>query len=130
MFEKAFRMKLRFDSPQGQLTVEDLFDLPLTAKTANRANLDDIACTLHAALQDSSPVSFVEEKSSKNETLELKFEIVKYIIAVRKQENEAKLKLVEKREQKQQLLALLNEKENEALRNLSVEEIRKRIEEL
>ena len=45
IFMKATQKKLRFDSTQGLLTVEDLWDLPLTG-TNKKANLDDIAIGL------------------------------------------------------------------------------------
>jgi hypothetical protein len=50
LFEKASRLKLRFSSPAGLLTVEDLWDLPLSAQ-AKVANLDDIAKGLNKTLE-------------------------------------------------------------------------------
>ena len=48
MFEKASRMKLRFNTQRGVLSVEDLWDLPLI-------QLDNIAIALNKKLQESKP---------------------------------------------------------------------------
>ena len=51
MFEKASRAKIRFETSKGSLTVEDLWDLPLTSNTG-KADLDDIARGLHSQLKE------------------------------------------------------------------------------
>lgn len=122
-------MKVRFDSPQGGLTVEDLWDLPLTSMSG-RANLDDIAVGLFKQLKDSGTISFVTETTQANELTQLKFDVVKHIIDVRKAENSAAETAAANRAKKQQLLALVAQKENEQLAGQSIEDLRKMIEEL
>ena len=79
IFEQATRAKLRFATPKGTLSVEDLWELPLTSKTG-QANLDDIAKGLHRELKANDEVSFVEEKTTANTVTNLKFEVVKSVI--------------------------------------------------
>lgn len=129
MFEQATRMKLRFNTPQGQLVVEDLWDLPLTS-TTNRANLDQIAVGLYAELNSNRNISFVNSNSTGDTTLQLKFDIVKHIIDVRKAENLATAEARVRKEKKQQILTLISQKENETLAGKSLDDLRKMAEEL
>ncbi len=129
MFEKATRMKLRFETPKGQLDVEDLWNLPLTSNMG-KANLDDVARLLHKQLKSGDNISFVEKDKKSDETIQLKFDIVKHIIDVRLTESEAAKNARLRAEQKQQLLALIAEKEGDTLKGLSLEELRKKVAEL
>lgn len=125
MFEQASRMKLRFDSVKGLLSVEELWDLPLTS-TTNRANLDSIAISLHRQTRDAADtVSFVAPtESPNNASLLLGFEIVKHIIRVRVAERDEANAATARREKKQRLLELIAAKEDEALGQKSVDELR------
>ena len=129
MFDKAFRQKLRFESSMGQLSVEDLWDLPLTARSG-KANLDDIAKELHHQLKNGDDISFVIQSKKSDETIQLKFDIVKHIIDVRLAEQSAAETLRSNKEKKQQLLAIIAQKENEGLMNTSLDELKKMAESL
>ena len=129
MFDKAFRQKLRFESPMGQLSVEDLWDLPLTARSG-KANLDDIAKDLHHQLKNGDDISFVIQSKKSDETIQLKFDIIKHIIDVRLAEQSAAETLRSNKEKKQQLLAIIAQKENEGLMNTSLDELKKMAESL
>lgn len=128
MFEKASRTKLRFDTPKGLLATEDLWDLPLTS-TTGKANLDDLARDIYKSIKGSEEgVSFVApEPSVKNDAEKLRFEIVKYVIATKLAENDAAKKSRERGEQKQRLLALIAEKEDQALAWKSLDELRAQV---
>lgn len=127
MFEQASRLKVRFDSPQGLITTEDLWNLPLTSPSGNRANLDSIAVALHRQTKESAEtVSFVTPSTSDATSAELtlKFEIVKHVIAIRIAERDAAKDLADRREKKARLLELIAKKEDEALGGQSIEELR------
>lgn len=127
IFEEASRQKLRFPSPKGLLTVEDLWDLPLTSNTG-KANLDWIACTLHAELENQPKTSFVVKNTSPIDKLgKLSLDVVVHIIEVRLAENEQKKQLENRREQKQQLLTIIAQKEAEQLHGTSLDELRARV---
>lgn len=128
MFEKAARLKLRFDTVKGLLSVEDLWDLPLTSLRGT--NLDDIARSLHSKLKNSDDVSFVVKERKSDETVQLAFDVVKHIIDVKLVERDAAMIQVANKEKKQQLMALIDQKQNEALGALSVDELRKMVEAL
>lgn len=127
MFQKASRKKLRFETPLGFLSVEDLWDLPLQS---GKANLDDIAKALFRRVKDQDTVSFVVKSKTQDDTLQLKFDIVKYIIDVRLAEAEVAETAKVNKEKKQQILAIIAAKENEALMGSSLDELRKMAESL
>lgn len=129
MFEKADRLKLRFDTVKGALSVEDLWDLPLTSG-AGKANLDDVAKGLFRQLKDEGDVSFVTPSVSKDKTIQMKFDIVKHIIDVRVAENATAEQARANREKKQLILSIIAQKENEQLSNASLEDLQRLAESL
>lgn len=122
MFEAATRQKFRFKTDVGQITVEDLWDMPLTG-------LDKLAKTLRKELQESQEESFLEVKP-KASALNDKFEIVKHVIATKLAERENAKNLQAKKERKQQILQILEAKQNEALLQKTPEELLKELQEL
>lgn len=129
MFQKATRMKLRFDSPKGPLTVEDLWDLPLTSATG-KANLDEVARGLFRQLRSDDAVSFVEPTQKSNPVAQLKFDIAKHIIDVRVAENKALADARANADRKQTLLGIIAQKENEVLLGSSLDDLKKMAEAL
>lgn len=123
MFEQASRLKIRFDTPRGFLTVEDLWDLPLTS-TTGKPNLDDIAKGLNRSLRViTEETSFVESPAPKDDGLQVAFDIVKHIIAIKVAERTAANDAAKKRETKQKIMAIMESKKNEALAGKSLEEL-------
>jgi hypothetical protein len=125
MFEQAARRKLRFETAKGLLSVEDLWDLPLTGKGVN---LDAIAVALYAQLKNDLGVSFVNKTVSTNDDVQLKFDIVKHIIDVRMAENQAAATARENAAKKQRILEILNQRQDDALRGASEDELRRMLE--
>jgi len=129
MFEQASKEKLRLPSPKGQLTVEQLWDLPLQSKTG--FDLDQVARTVNSYLKGAAEESFVNTKTSPEKAQnELALNIVKHIIAAKQEANEATRTSAAKAAEKAKLLEILADKQDESLKGLSVEEIQKRISDL
>lgn len=123
MYRKASRMKIRFATAKGNLTVEDLWELSLPA-------LDKIAIALDEELSKSPKKSFISASTPGNEILEVKFNIVKDIIETKLLEKKEVDEVKKKHAEKQRLLEVLSKKEEESLENLSVEELKERIAKL
>jgi len=120
LFKTASKEKIRFDTARGLLTVEDLWDLPLTS--GRGPSLDSVAQSLDTQIK-ASTTSFVTKATSKNASLELGFEIVKVIIADRIAVKEANVLRVAKEQQKTRIRQLLNNKQDEELASKTVEEL-------
>lgn len=127
MFEKAIRLKLRFDTPRGCLSVEDLWDLPLSSTRG--ISLDAIAVELHHQLKHDT-VSFVDDGEKPDAKLQLSFDVVKHIIDVRKAENKTAADARAKAEQKQKILGILARKEDAELEGKSMEDLREMVNSL
>ena len=126
MFEQAARLKLRFETALGSLTIEDLWDLPLTGK---KENLDNIAIGLSKQVREESTESFVVKATKANEELELKFAIVKHVIEVKLAEQTAAKMAADNKATRARLTEILAHKEDQELEGLSKEELRARIAE-
>lgn len=129
MFESAIRQKLRFETSKGLLSLEDLWDLPLTS--AAKVSLDAIALDLHQQLQSSAGiVSFVDESAAQNPVVKLRFDLVKHVIDQRKKENAEAANARVRAETKQQLLAALQKKRESAVDLMSEEDLLKKLADL
>jgi hypothetical protein len=115
MFEKATRMKLRFPSNQGSLSAEDLWELPLESKSANRATLNTIAVTVDRDLKESGEVNFVRPNAKPNAIRVLQLEILKHIIKVRQDEAAAVKDKAAIKENNQKIMAIIERKGDKAL---------------
>jgi hypothetical protein len=116
----AARLKYRFNFSKGMISLEDLWDLGFKG-------LDMVAKNLNKQLKEVDEESFITIPVKANEELQNKFEIVKYIIKTKLAEKEARKNAVVNKEQKQQLMGLIQAKKNEALGNLSIEELEKKM---
>ena len=117
MFEKAVKGKYRFPY-KGQIVVEDLYDLPL-------GSLDTVFKTLNAEVKKTDEESLLQTKSEEDDILATKIEIVKYIFNEKLEEKKNRQEAAERKEKKQKIMQIIATKEDEALRNASVEDLQK-----
>lgn len=121
-FEFATRNKLRFPF-KGSISVEDLWDL-------NVRDLDTVFKTLNARVKNTQEESLLAVRNEEDETLFIMIDIVRYIVDVKLAEAEAILHEKERSERKQKLMALIADKQDEDLRNKSVDELKEMLNEL
>ena len=126
IFEKATRQALRFDLPNGQLSVEELWQLKPTKR--NGKLVDDLADyeeTLEEQLVKFSASTRRKRatKSAEQERLELQFEIVSYILNVREADQLAAKEAATKKLHNDKILSLIAKKQEDNLGELSVDEL-------
>ena len=122
LFEKATRMAIRFNTTAGQLTTEDLWSLPLTSTKG--VSLNGIAMALYKQIKDSADIiSFVDNIVNVNDEPQMKFDIVKRVIEVRKAEAEDKAKAAAAKAQKEKIRELIAAKRDQSLQEKTLEEL-------
>lgn len=132
IFERATRKKYRFASVRGDLTVEQLWDLPLKSRSSGldrSLDLDNVARAVNSELKAATEESFVETRDPRQTDLETKLEIVKYVIASKLKDQERNEAARSRAERRRRLLAALDSKEQQALENMSREQILRELEE-
>lgn len=126
IFEYATRNKLRFTSLRGQLTAEDLWDVPLRSRDG--FDLDAMARAANKAWKDLSEESFVAKaKTPEHTRREVALEVVKRVIEAKLADEAAAKKRADNKAEKAKLLAILAEKQDSKLSALSEKEIQDRI---
>ena len=128
IFEYATRHKLRFASSRGELTVEQLWDVPLRSSDGV-FDLNAVAKEASRALKLITEESFVDTdvKNPERTRREAALEVVKYIIEVKLAEEEAANKRAAKKLEREKLLKILAEKQEGKLSDLSEKELQRRI---
>ena len=122
MFEKATRMKLRWNY-KGLCTVEDLWDLSLTA-------LDSIYKNLNKTLKDKNEGSLLDTRTDVDRRLDLGIEIVKHVFVTKQEEAQKRKDAIDKKEKKNKIMGIIAQKQDEELIGKSVDDLNKLLEEL
>lgn len=124
IFEYAVRNKLRFPF-KGEISVEDLYDLPMD-------DLDRVYKSLNSQVKQTKEESLITSKvkTKEEERLDIKIELVKYVFEQKEAEKKARLQAQARKAQRDKIASLIAEKEDEALKNSSKEELMKMLDEL
>lgn len=122
MFEFVLKNKVRFPY-KGLVSVEDLFDLSVR-------DLDSIFKTLNAQVKKSQEESLLATKTKEDETLSIQIEIVKHIVKTKLDEAETVKQSRELKEKKQKIMEIMAAKKDEALHNMSVDDLQKMLDDL
>lgn len=115
IFEYAAKNKLRFQY-RGLLSTEDLYNLSVE-------ELDKIYKALNAELKKEKEDSLLVTRSSESCEISIKIAIVKQIVADKQAAEQAASKSHEQKMQRQKIMAIIAEKDDVALRNMSKDEL-------
>lgn len=122
IFEIATKEKFRFPY-KGMISTEDLWDL-------SAAQLDTIYKALNAEKKTTDEDSLLEQHTKEDRMLLVKIEIVKYVFAEKQAEVAAKKQKAINDEKKRRVMELIASKEDAALADKPIEELKKMLEEL
>ena len=122
MFEVAVRNKFRFPF-KGLISVEDLWDLSVQ-------QLDSIFKTLKSQEKAAQEESLLSTRTPEDDILATKIEIVRHIVGVKLEEADQIKRAKEAHDQRQKILGILADKQDEDLRNKTPEELRAMLEQL
>jgi len=122
IFEYAAKHKLRFPY-RGSITTEDLYDL-------SPADLDRIYKTLAREAKKNEEESLLADKKDEDVDLNVKIDIIKHIVTEKLAAIERAKKAAATKMQAEKIRAIIAEKQDAALKEMSPEELNKMLEEL
>ncbi len=131
IFEQASQCKLRFESNRGRISVEQLWDLPLTTTDANTVSLDDLAKAANRVLKQTNEESFVETApNAVNALAQLQLDILKHVIAYKIAENKRKADAAVRRAERARILAQLAQRDQKDLEAMDRDALLKKLDDL
>lgn len=115
LFEVATRKAYRYPY-RGMISTEDLWNL-------NLKEIDSIYGNLMRAQRERVTTDSLLSEEKVDVDLANKIEIVKYVAAYKKEQARKQLEAKEKAQRDQQILALIAQKQNEQLADMSIEQL-------
>lgn len=129
LFLLASRKKFRFPSDRGDLTVEQLWDIPLTSRSGFSVN--NIAIAVNNELKSLEEESFVEtSQNPRRDDLRAMLDILKSVIAIRQEEAKKRSEAAERASMREQIKEAIEIKKREGLASASLEELQSKLAEL
>ena len=122
IFEMATRNKYRFPY-KGMISVEDLWDL-------NQTQLDSIYKALNKEVKANQEDSLMFSQTQTDLDLQAKIEIVRHIYTAKEQEAARRTAAAENAEKKRRILEILEQKQEDSLKNKSEDELLKMLNEI
>ena len=123
IFEQASRLDLLFESSSGSFYTNDLWKLPLIGQNG-KSSLDELAKKYHNKIKNAEQPSFVEDTSLADALMQLRFDIILHIIKVKKDEQLESIRHKEMAAKRQKIMELIERKQDEALSEASIDELR------
>ncbi len=120
IFMRATKQKVRWETSKGVLSVEDVWDLSLE-------QLNTIAVKLNKEIKESGEENFLDDSPAVSPVVKLKFDVVIAIMDHKKTLKAAAETRAKNKEEKQKLLRLLEQREDEEMASLSKEDILKKL---
>ena len=121
LFEIATKKKYRFPY-KGIINIEDMWDLSVE-------ELDSIYKALTRKAKKNKEESLLAKKSEGEQDIDNMIELVKYIVSVKQQEAADRILAAQKRERNQEIMGIIKDKENQKLKDASIEDLYKMLEE-
>ena len=122
IFEMATRTKYRFPY-KGMISVEDLWDL-------NQTQLDSIYKALNKEVKANQEDSLMFSQTQTDLDLQAKIEIVRHIYTTKEQDAARRTAAAENAEKKRRILEILEQKQEDSLKNKSEDELLKMLNEI
>lgn len=123
LFLLASRKKFRFPSEKGELTVEQLWDIPLTSRSGFSVN--NIAIEVNRELRSLEEESFVEtSRNPRRDTLKAMLELLKIVISVRQEEAKKASAAAERATRRQKIMEAIEAKERKEMDSVSLDDLR------
>ena len=119
VFKEASRVKLRVNTSQGLLSVEQLWDLSLNKLSTAIKNLKK-----SMKEYDDDELSFLDETKVVDREKQLTFDVLKEIYVTKKRELDEERNATSIKEHNEKILRLIHSKQEEELTTKSVDELK------
>lgn len=116
MYKEAIRSGMRIQTNKGNLSIEQLWDLPLT-------ELNTLAVSLDEKYKNSKGKSFLDTKTVADKGLKNQFDIVLDILETKKEELDIASKKKENKDHNAKIFALIAKKKEGELEGKSLKQL-------